>query len=258
MKKRSLLPLCFILGASLNMRAEQTVSPKINVRPARTIAYVKPGEKYEGNFLIANKSDKAVTVSIFGEDWTSMASKKREKNVSWLTLSTEKCAIEPLKTARIAYTITIPADAAGEKLAQIYFQPAFSGTQEGMIKIRTGVLVIAIVSGTERLSMGLPSVSLVHNDETHVARVRLENLGNVLFKWSAEVSIKDKKTGKNIGTAYIRGGRSTLPGESLQISGPIKEYAVKNSGNLSAEVTIHYGIEKDNEQEKTFVVPVSE
>lgn len=249
---------CILFGVVIfSICSLNASTPVISVRPARTLIYVKPGETYTGNFLITNKEEKKVTVAVVGEDWTLMAQKKREKNLQWITLSKEKCTIGGLKTKRVGFKISVPHDAKGEKIAQIFFEPSFDDAPEGMLKTRMGVIVIVIVSGTERVDMGLPTVSLVKTDESHAAvRVRLENFGNVLLKWSADVSVTDAETGKDMGKAVISGSRSTLPGESRQIGGPLKGYVAKNSGNLTATVTINYGIGKDNEQKKTFVVPV--
>ena len=244
---------------SCYLHASVANPPKTSIKPSRSVLFIKPGETYDGSFFVTNEAEKAISVRVFAEDWTEMSKNKRVRDFEgWLTLEEKQIIIESSKTKQVKYQILLPEDIAGEKLAQVYFQPSYNDGTKSTIKTRTGVLVVVIVEGTELIEIGEPTLALIKEDEESTPQVILgmKNKGNVLLRWKTMISLKDNNTNKIIGKAILEGQNSLLPETSKEIQGKLDDYISSHSDDLSAEIVVHYGIQSEKENKKEFTVPV--
>jgi hypothetical protein len=249
-----------ILGhISLNIILEASTSspPTISVYPGRTYVQIKPGRIYRGFFLITNKSDELIKVKVLAEDWTLMGQGKYGDPKAWIRFPTKEFKISPRKEYRITYRIKFLRNISGEKMAQIFFEPSRASGEGSFIVTRTGVLVIAVAKGTEKLQLGNLAIKRIAGENPENAKIELQiaNLGNVHAQWNAEVKIIDSKE-IEVGRANIKSTQSLLTGESKRFLGTVENYNALGSEDLKAKITLNYGIENNSEKKEEFLVPV--
>jgi hypothetical protein len=247
-----------ILGhSSLNTILEASASspPTISVYPSRTYVQIKPGKIYRGFFLITNKSDELIKVKVLAEDWTLMGQGKYGDPKAWIQLQAKEFTIPPKKEHRIPYRIKFPRNISGEKMAQIFFEPSRASGEGSFIVTRTGVLVIAVAKGTEKLQLGNLAIKRISSQDSEKIELQIANLGNVHAQWNAEVIIIDSE-GIEVGGVNLKSTQSLLTGESKRFLGKVENYNASGSRDLRAKVILTYGIENSTEKKEEFLIPV--
>jgi hypothetical protein len=140
-------------------------------------------------------------------------------------------------------------------MAQIFFEPSRALGEGSFIVTRTGVLVIAVAKGTEKLQLGNLAIKRISSPDSEKIELQIANLGNVHAQWNAEVKIIDSE-GIEVGGANLKSTQSLLTGESKRFLGKVENYNASGSGDLRAKVTLTYGIENSTEKKEEFLIPV--
>lgn len=261
-KKEKWILFIFLIAASFS---QGELSPKnasyqlasLSVSPSRTFLKVIPGKGYEGFWILKNTSVKPIKITLLEEDWTELgANKKVGKPDSWLKIPLKEISLQPQEEKKITYKIRLSRGMKGEKLAQVFFDPAYLSDEGSFLHTRTGVLVIAVAKNTEKIELGNFEFKVVTQEKTGKSHLdfKMDNLGNVHTKWKALIDLWFN--GKKIESFVLQPPQSILTGESKHFSAPIKQKDLPSEG-IKAKTTLCYGLENDSDLKKEFTIPVT-
>ena len=242
---------------------------EISVGPSVTEILLKPGEKSEVVFEVANTWDYDVQVNVDAVNWVlQMVGQEggREDDVyEWLDFGEYREFVVPKNSlAKLSCDIKAPDGFQGERIAQVYFEygPANPTKEQAevakVVGQRIGLLLCLGAKGGEKLgaNMKIEDVLIGVNEEgkdevTVVYTVR--NKGNIHLRPRGSIIIeqgdnmaKEEKIGR------IQG---LFPGEARTYKTPVK---IKLSpGKYRAEArmkALSYDLEKKLEGSKKFSV----
>ena len=91
----------------------------LGIHPLRTELSAAPGETIEGQVTLTNEKDLPVDIEISFRD----RSTSRAIHPAWVKIDTGDKHLDPLGSAVVTYTVSIPEDATGE----FYGRVGFSG-----------------------------------------------------------------------------------------------------------------------------------
>ncbi|GEM_PF-2981624 len=242
---------------------------EVSVGPSVTEILLKPGEKSEVVFEVANTWDYDVRVNTEAVNWTvRMVGQEggREDDVyEWLDFGEYRTFVVPKNSlSKLTCDITAPKDFQGEQIAQVYFEygPANpTGEEAEVAKVvgqRIGLLLCLGAKGGEKLDANmkiedvLVGVDEQGKDEVAVVYT-VRNKGNIHLRPRGSVIIKQgEKIVKEESLGPIQG---LFPGEARTYKTPVKIKLPPGKYRAEARLkALSYNLEKKLENSKKFSV----
>lgn len=240
---------------------------EVSVGPSVTEVLLKPGEKSEVVFEIANTWDYDVQVKVEAVDWAArMGQGGRENEVSeWLDFGKYREFVVPKKSlSKLTADLTAPKEFQGERIAQVYFEygPANPTPEQAEVAKavgqRIGLLLCLGAKGGEKLNARMKIENVVvgvdgeEKDEASVV-FTVWNKGNIHLRPRGSIIIKQgDKIIKEESVGPVQG---LFPREARTYKTPVKIKLAP--GKYSAEArlkALSYNLEKNMENTQKFAV----
>lgn len=216
----------------------------VTIHPASNKVVAKAGSKVVGHIVVTNPYDVPLKVLVQPEDWSNG---KRLSKVEWLKIKKNEYILKPKKSKKVKFVATVPKDAKGDLISQIFFASLNPETAEGGVGIgtRVGSLLCITVEGTENVNIGIVNFEIKKLQENKYGfLIRAKNSGNVRLPTTGSLKIKDMRT-KETKNYEIRPW-VLLPEESWPFYVGMDGNIELNSGEYEAEAEIKYTF-KDTE-----------
>lgn len=184
-----------------------------NLSPTIIETDLDPGDTYEGSFYVTNTGEKdlelvPVAMSYDVSDYTyeviASSSSKYSEISEWITFSTNKYSLKSGEGASVNFTINVPSNAHGGSQHTYVGLRTDSGAGNGIVKASHEMMIIldANISGNIIMSGELQSVDftsgLLAFGGPISADVTVKNSGNITFRPSSHLTVKNLLSGKNI------------------------------------------------------------
>jgi hypothetical protein len=192
---------------------------------------------------VTNTAEGTINVTVQPENWKRGPDGRRGGTVAhWLTVEPQALDLGPGEVGKFTYSLQVPADGAGEYVAQIFFTEASEGggTQ---ISTRVGVVLYMAVRETIQLEAEIAKLKMSvfpdGNASVATAQVEVHNTGNVHIRPTGDVKVYDQK-GDFVVAAILNTGWGILPGELYTYQGTGRGPKIL-PGQYKAVATMQYG-----------------
>ncbi len=235
----------------LSPRNSQALTFTIN--PSRIELTVPAGSSKSLTVYADNtKSDTPLHVRVFLEDIAHLPDGTNDylalgstpwSFTDWISVKPTEFELPAGKFQGIRFTISVPADAKGGRYGVVFFEgaPPLAG-KPGTISaiLCLGTIVSINVAKTEVYKAKLTEISAQKTEKGELEIVvKLFNEGNVLFRPTGEVKVKDSQ-GKQISKMELNSERGgVLPGATRVFK--VKYEKPLEQGTYNIEATIDYG-----------------
>lgn len=202
---------------------------------------IPAGERYFGELVLENPSDKPKKVRLYLEDWRYLPDATGAKEFlpagstffsacPWIEFSPSEVVIPAFGKQRINYTVFVPAEASGVKFASLFFETVVkqdTALKEELslgleVNIRVATLFYVEVKGTVKRSARISSFEVVSlGKEGLEIKLDFENTGNSDITTEGSFYLMNKK-----GQVFARGSFNSLytfPGGKGVLKGIWKE-----------------------------------
>ena len=194
---------------SSTFSSAQTTTLSVGVSPTSEKIILNPGEKYPGEIVFWNLSDKTTVYQVSASGFkqvenmpgTAIILTKEEDSKalysasSWITLEKEAIELIPNKNIKVKYTITVPDDATeGEYTAEIFLlseKEESKGTYASTV-LGSGVPILIKIGDEYIESAELLSFSVdkkIYEFPDVIFSTKIKNLGNTHISPIGEISI---------------------------------------------------------------------
>ena len=207
-----------VIAASFAMlMAAPLARAAVSVSPPRVVLQAKPKETRVGFFTVENTGDEPLTIKVEPEDWSGGMGGKRGA-VPWLRVKPTNLVLGKGKSARVKFTVRVPAGASGELRAQVFFTTESGGGIS--MRSRLGAIIYVGVEGTERIEGSLTHTELFYTaatpgvatpDRLEVV-MRIHNRGNAHIVPEGTIVLRDQE-GRTVATIPLPPGWGLLPNE---------------------------------------------
>ncbi len=228
MKKKTIILVFICLIFSFYVCGE-TLAFSINVSPPSLRLSAIPGETKTGTITVENKSDAAVDMRVYMEDWvyTEDGGKKFMPPgtaplscAKWITTHPQKIHIEANSKAGVQYVISVPQDAEGAHFAVIFFESVVNEGEAagGNVMVhfsgRIGTIIYMEAEGRVKRAGSIASFTCGRPDQNSPLAINmtLKNEGNTYITAKGVMNIIDKDG--NIFGRQELGPINALPGDT--------------------------------------------
>ena len=269
MKKRVIiLVMIFLLFSFFACR--ETLAFSINISPPSLRISAPPGETKTGTITVENKSDAAVDMRVYMEDWIYAEDGGKKfipsgttplSCAKWITTHPQKIHIEAKSKAGVQYVISVPPDALGGHFAVIFFESVVNEEEaaRGNVTVRfsgrIGTIIYMEAEGLVKRTGSITSFTCGRPDQNSPLAINmtLKNEGNTYIIAQGVMNIIDKEG--NIFGRQELGPINTLPGDTRDYKtewlGDLKE------GTYDVIATLDAGVDTPLVAETVLIVTSS-
>jgi hypothetical protein len=244
--------LCvLIVFFNLFISADVTCAFTFTINPSRLELDVPAGGSKAVILYADNtKSDTQLHVRVFLEDIAHLPDGTNDYLAlgstpwsfsDWVTAKPVEFELPAGRFQGVRFSVSVPPDARGGRYGVVFFEGAPPMVDKAGVSavLRLGTLVSINVTGTAIYKARLTEISTLESEEGMEILVKLHNQGNVLFRPSGQVTIKNNKEKQiaKLDLNPLRGG--VLPGASRTFkviyAKPLEE------GRYIIEAVVDYG-----------------
>lgn len=237
--------------------------PVFSVGPTERVPYVKlagaPGARLAGSVRVTNSGDEPGTALLYPVDATTgvttgavyLGREAPRRGVgSWLALDRDRVSLGAGRSATVAFTVAVPADASpGEHLGGVVAEPpaprrgraARRGRSSFRIDIRRLSIVAALVTvpGRKVARLSVTGLSAGARTGYQTLLVGMRSAGNVMVRGHGLAVVRDGD-GKLARRARF-GVDTFVPGTAVRDPVPVGGRALR-PGRYHGDVTVEYGV----------------
>lgn len=258
---RRIFVICIALSAVIFSCQE---SHCLSMGPSRFEVSLPPGETAGADYYVQNDTEEPIHVVVEPENWYTDAYDYKDLPIGdWIDVDTYEFDLQPKEIRKLKLTIRVPADRAGELVAQIFFSSAVSGAAEGAgssIQARLGAVLYVAIKGTEKVDAEVRGIGITRVSDPDAYALKMNvpvwNKGNVHLRPIGTVVIEDEKNAR-VGTAEILSGKAVLPNQIVDFDAFCKAPEL-SAGKYKAAAKVTYGevfgMEKESAYERAFEI----
>lgn len=198
-----------------------------------------PGEVYTGEIVVQNAQDSEQQVKLYlrdylfyktGEIQYDEPSGRQSSNTSWIKLSPTNVTLSPKEKKVIAYEIKVPETLPKEgtfwsvvmlESVQKLDETSAPNNVQINTQVRYAIQLITHIGNEFHKKLQISGVQLAKLDNTALAVVDVENVGNYLLTPHISLELFDG-TGNSVGV-FKSEKRKTFPGTSLRFKLPLQD-----------------------------------
>lgn len=251
-KITSILLVAGLLFLATAAQAQQTNQLTISVSPTVFELSANPGESLDNSFRIVNGTDQAVTLTTTPKNFTAEGEEggielTEEETAfslaSWISVSPEQATVPARGSQTFEFMIDVPANAEpGGHFGSVIVQTEAAAVDStgASVSQETGPLILVSVAGDITEAASIVDFKTTKNfweNGPIIFETRLENSGNVHFKPSGTISIKNM-FGNEVTTVDLN-EQNVLPGTIRKLQNEWSPgFAV---GRYTADLSVVYG-----------------
>ncbi|MFC1500932.1 hypothetical protein ACFL58_00585 [Elusimicrobiota bacterium] len=183
----------------------------LSIEPSRTEITLKPGESFNGFYVVKNDYNTPIDVVVSAKNWFMLPDNKDVEVKDWLNISNKTVHLEPGQSSEVPFEVNISSGMEGVLVGMFSFTPKTKIKQN--ITMVVSVSVFATVSGTEKIAWGVTDIKF-EKDKLQVS-AEIGNSGNIHVRPQGFVKIMKKN--KEIAKFEFIEGRPVYPGSERVI-----------------------------------------
>lgn len=208
---------------------KEALAFSINISPPSLRLSAPPGETKTGTITVENKSDAAVDMRVYVEDWVYAEDGGKKfmpagtaplSCAKWITTHPQKIHIEANSKTGVQYVVSVPPDAIGGHFAVIFFESVVNEGEavRGNVMVhfsgRIGTIIYMEAEGMVKRTGSITSFTCGRPDQNSPLAINmtLKNEGNTCIIAQGVMNIVDKDG--NIFGRQELGPINTLPGDT--------------------------------------------